>query len=72
MTDHYAMARRSWIFFRTKPFSRSDAATQSRSNAGQISSMYILTGNCLGLLINFDENLIKDGFKRVANGLDVF
>jgi GxxExxY protein len=31
-----------------------------------------LTGYRLGLLINFGENLLKDGFKRVANGLDVF
>jgi len=31
-----------------------------------------LTGCRLGLLINFGENLLKNGFKRVANGLDVF
>lgn len=31
-----------------------------------------LTGCRLGLLINFGENLLKDGFKRVANGMDVF
>jgi GxxExxY protein len=31
-----------------------------------------LTGCRLGLLINFGENLLKDGFKRVANGLDIF
>lgn len=31
-----------------------------------------LTGYRLGLLINFGENLLKDGFKRVANGLEVF
>jgi GxxExxY protein len=30
-----------------------------------------LTGCRLGLLINFGENLLKDGFKRVANGLEV-
>jgi len=29
-----------------------------------------LTGCCLGLLINFGENLMKDGFKRVVNGLE--
>ena len=29
-----------------------------------------LTGLRLGLLINFGENLLKDGFKRVVNGLD--
>src|SRR6185369_10944343 len=29
-----------------------------------------LTGCRLGLLINFGENLLKNGFKRVANGLD--
>lgn len=28
-----------------------------------------LTGCRLGLLINFGENLMKDGFKRIANGL---
>jgi len=31
-----------------------------------------LMGCRLGLLINFGENLMKDGFKRVANGLDIF
>ena len=31
-----------------------------------------LTGYKLGLLINFGENLLKDGFKRVVNGLDLF
>lgn len=31
-----------------------------------------LTGCRLGLLINFGENLMKDGFKRVANGLEAF
>lgn len=31
-----------------------------------------LTGYRLGLLINFGENLLKDGFKRVVNGLEVF
>ncbi len=30
-----------------------------------------LTNNHLGLLVNFGENLLKDGFKRVVNGLDV-
>ena len=29
-----------------------------------------LTGCRLGLLINFGEFLLKDGFKRVANGID--
>jgi len=29
-----------------------------------------LAGCRLGLLINFGENLMKDGFKRVVNGLD--
>jgi GxxExxY protein len=29
-----------------------------------------LTGCRLGLLINFGENLMKDGFKRVVNGLE--
>ena len=31
-----------------------------------------LTGCRLGLLINFGENLLKDGIKRVANGMPVF
>ena len=31
-----------------------------------------LTGCRLGLLINFGENLLKDGFKRVVNGLEIF
>jgi len=31
-----------------------------------------LTGCRLGLLINFGEYLMKDGFKRVANGLEIF
>ena len=29
-----------------------------------------LTGCRLGLLINFGENLLKDGFKRIVNGLE--
>ena len=29
-----------------------------------------LTGLRLGLLINFGENLLKHGFKRVVNGLE--
>jgi GxxExxY protein len=34
---------------------------------------YLRLTRCrLGLLINFGENLMKDGFKRVANGLEVF
>lgn len=34
---------------------------------------YLRLTDCkLGLLINFGENLLKDGFKRVVNGLDVF
>lgn len=33
---------------------------------------YLRLTDCkLGLLINFGENLLKDGFKRVVNGLDV-
>jgi hypothetical protein len=31
-----------------------------------------LTGYRLGLLINFGENLLKYGFKRVVNGLNFF
>ncbi|MDU0457827.1 MAG: GxxExxY protein [Geobacteraceae bacterium] len=38
----------------------------------QILTYLRLTGCRLGLLINFGENLMKDGFKRVANGLEVF
>ncbi|RII28695.1 MAG: GxxExxY protein [Geobacter sp.] len=37
----------------------------------QVLTYLRLTGCRLGLLINFGENLLKDGFKRVANGLDV-
>jgi len=34
---------------------------------------YLRLTDCrLGLLINFGENLLKDGFKRIANGLEVF
>ena len=34
---------------------------------------YLRLTRCrLGLLINFGENLLKDGFKRVANGLEIF
>jgi GxxExxY protein len=34
---------------------------------------YLRLTDCrLGLLINFGENLMKDGFKRVANGLEAF
>ena len=36
----------------------------------QVLTYLRLTGCRLGLLINFGENLLKDGFKRVANGLD--
>ncbi|HEY0976665.1 MAG TPA: GxxExxY protein [Flavobacteriales bacterium] len=28
-----------------------------------------LTGNRLGLLVNFNEKLVRDGIRRVANGL---
>ncbi len=38
----------------------------------QILTYLRLTGCRLGLLINFGENLMKDGFKRIANGLEVF
>lgn len=32
---------------------------------------YLRLTDCrLGLLINFGENLMKDGFKRIVNGLD--
>jgi GxxExxY protein len=33
---------------------------------------YLRLADCrLGLLINFGENLLKDGFKRLVNGLDL-
>jgi GxxExxY protein len=40
-------------------------------HAKQVLTYLRLTGCRLGLLINFGENLLKDGFKRVANGLEV-
>ena len=40
-------------------------------HAKQLLTYLRLTGCKLGLLINFGENLLKDGFKRVVNGLDV-
>ena len=36
----------------------------------QVLTYLRLTGCRLGLLINFGENLMKDGFKRIANGLE--
>lgn len=36
----------------------------------QLQTYLKLTDLRLGLLINFNENLIKDGIKRVANNLD--
>ena len=39
-------------------------------HAKQLLTYLRLTGCRLGLLINFGENLMKDGFKRVVNGLD--
>jgi hypothetical protein len=68
-----------------KPFSRNAATTQRKSNerktlsgepqrpvhSKQLLTHLRLTGCRLGLLINFGENLMKDGFKRVANGLEV-
>jgi len=38
-------------------------------HAKQLLTYLRLTGYKLGLLINFGENLLKDGFKRVVNGL---
>ena len=38
----------------------------------QLLSYLRLTGCRLGLLINFGENLLKDGIKRVVNGLEDF
>jgi GxxExxY protein len=39
-------------------------------HAKQLLTYLRLTKCRLGLLINFGENLLKDGFKRVVNGLD--
>ena len=39
-------------------------------HAKQLLTYLRLTGLRLGLLINFGENLLKHGFKRVVNGLD--
>jgi len=36
----------------------------------QVLTYLRLTGMRLGLLINFGENLLKHGFKRVVNGLE--
>ena len=36
----------------------------------QVLTYLRLTGMRLGLLINFGENLLKNGFKRVVNGLE--
>lgn len=38
-------------------------------HAKQLLTYLRLTGCKLGLLINFGENLMKNGFQRVANGL---
>jgi len=35
----------------------------------QLNTYLKLTGKKLGLLVNFNSNLIKDGIKRVVNGL---
>lgn len=40
-----------------------------RVHAKQLLTYLRLTGCRLGLLINFGEHLLKDGFKRVVNGL---
>ena len=37
--------------------------------AKQVMDAAFLIHRALGLLINFGENLIKHGFKRVVNGL---
>jgi len=39
-------------------------------HAKQLLTYLRLTGLRLGLLINFGENLLKHGFKRVVNGLE--
>jgi GxxExxY protein len=38
-------------------------------HAKQLSTYLKLSGLKLGLLVNFGEELIKDGIKRIVNGL---
>ncbi len=43
--------------------------TQRRKDAEKRWTILRLTGMKLGLLVNFNVNLIKDGIERVVNGL---
>ena len=36
----------------------------------QVLTYLKLTKNKLGLLVNFNEKLVRDGIRRVANGMD--
>ena len=50
-----------------------DAAFQvhNKLGPGLLETVYeVVLDSKLGLLINFGENLIKDGISRVVNGLD--
>ncbi len=40
------------------------------SHAAQLLTYLKLTGCKLGLLINFNEALLRSGIRRIANGLD--
>jgi GxxExxY protein len=42
----------------------------SRKHYKQVLTYLKLTNLKLGLLINFNENLIKDGIRRIVNGLE--
>jgi GxxExxY protein len=42
----------------------------SRVNFKQVRTYLHLTGYKLGLLINFNVDLIKDGIRRIVNGLE--
>lgn len=44
--------------------------TLSRVDFKQVRTYLHLTGCKLGLLINFNVELIKDGIKRIVNGLE--
>lgn len=39
------------------------------THTAQLLTYLRLTGNRLGLLINFNEVLLKDGLRRIANGM---
>ncbi len=42
----------------------------SKAHKKQVLTYLRLTGCKLGYLLNFGENLMKDGIKRIVNGLD--